>query len=311
MKLDRLLSIVILLLGRESVTAAELSRRFELSVRTIYRDLDAINEAGIPVVASPGPGGGFGIDPAYTIDRRLLGFEDLRAIISALKGLNMALEDGAIGSALEKITSLAPRGRASEFLEDRVVIDLFPWGARKEERELVKRLEPAIAERRVVSFTYSSYGKAKEKRVVEPMTLVFKAYAWYLWAWCRLRGDYRLFRLSRMRSLELSLERFKRRSAAYPRALEAPSGGLRKVVLRFDAPSSARAEEWFGSEGSQAREGGDLGVVLQVPEGNWIVQTLLGFGPGVEVLEPPELRAELAKAASLLAAANSGCSPRS
>ena len=108
MKLDRLLSIVVLLLGRERLTAAELARRFEVTERTIYRDLDAINLAGIPVVAWPGPGGGYGLDPDYTIDRRLLGLEELGAIVSALKGVNAALDDRAIGGALEKIESLGP-----------------------------------------------------------------------------------------------------------------------------------------------------------------------------------------------------------
>ena len=118
----------VLLLSRERVPAADLARRYEVSARTIYRDLEAINEAGIPVVSFPGPGGGFGIDPSYTIDRRLLSFDDLRSMIAALKGVNSAIEDRALGSALEKIASLAPRSRAPELLEDRIVIDLFPWG---------------------------------------------------------------------------------------------------------------------------------------------------------------------------------------
>ncbi|HET7838625.1 MAG TPA: YafY family protein [Rectinemataceae bacterium] len=304
MKLDRLLSIVILLLNHESMNAAELARRFEVSVRTIYRDLDAVNAAGIPVVASPGPGGGFGIDPSYTIDRRLLGFDDLRAIIAALKGVNTGLEDRSIASALEKITSLAPRGRAAEFLEDRVVIDLFPWGARKEERRLVRLLEPAIAERRLVSFTYSSYGRKREKRLVEPMTLVFKAYAWYLWAWCRLRGGYRLFKLSRIRDLELRLDRFKRRAEPYPRETELEPPALQELSLRFDPACAAQAEEWFGGEEGEREAGGGLRLRLSLPAGDWIVRTLLGFGPGLEVLAPESLRLDLARAAQAIAAAN-------
>ena len=96
-----------------------------------------------------------------------------------------------------------------------MVIELFPWGGREEERRLVKQIESAIAERRLISFSYSSYGKPAERRVVEPMTLVFKAYAWYLWAFCRLRGDYRVFKLARIRDLALGQERFKRRASAY------------------------------------------------------------------------------------------------
>lgn len=304
MKLDRLLSIVVLLLGRDRMTAADLARRFEVTVRTIYRDLDAINVSGIPVVAYPGPGGGYCIDPSYTIDRRLLGFDDLRAIVSALKGVNAALDDRAIGSALEKIESLGPRERSREFLEDRVVIDLFPWGRREEERRLVKLFEPAIAERRLVAFSYSSYGREAERRVVEPMTLVFKAYAWYLWAFCRLRGDYRIFKLSRIRGLETSLERFKRRPASYSPDAEPPQPSQIDLLLRVDAARADQAEEWFGGEALEREEGGGLRIRLRVPEGDWVINTVLGFGPGIEILEPEPLRRALAETAAGISAAN-------
>jgi len=303
-KIDRLLSIVVLLLGREKVRAEDLARRFEVTVRTIYRDLDAINASGIPVVAYPGPGGGFAIDPSYTIDRRLLGFDDLRAIVSALKGVNTALGDKAIGAALEKIESLGPRDRASEFLEDRIVVDLFPWGRREEERRLVKALEPAIAERRLVSFTYSSYGSKDERRAVEPMTLVFKAYAWYLWGFCRLRGDYRLFKLSRMRDLSTSLERFKRRPAAYSPGMEPPAPPEVDIMLRIDRSRAHDAWEWFGDSELEPEESGALRVRFRVPQGDWVVRTLLGFGPGVEVLEPEPVRRAYREAAAGIVAGN-------
>jgi predicted DNA-binding transcriptional regulator YafY len=304
MKLDRLLSIVVLLLGRDRMTAEALALRFEVTARTIYRDLDAINAAGIPVVAYPGPGGGYCIDPSYTIDRRLLGFDDLRAIVSALKGVNAAMEDRAIGSALEKIESLGPRERSQEFLEDRIAIDLFPWGSRDEEKRLVKVLESAVAERRLVEFSYSSYGSKVERRSVEPMTLVFKAYAWYLWGFCRLRGDYRIFKLVRMRDLETKLERFKRRPQAYSPDALAPQLVEIDLVLRADAARAAQAEEWFGGEDLEREEDGSIRIGLRVPEGEWIVKLILGFGPGLEILEPLALREALFRTAAEISAAN-------
>jgi predicted DNA-binding transcriptional regulator YafY len=303
-KLDRLLSIVVLLLGRDRMTAADLARRFEVTARTIYRDLDAINASGIPVVAYSGPGGGYCIDPSYTIDRRILGFDDLRAIVFALKGVNAALEDRAIGAALEKIKSLGPRERSQEFLEDRVVIDLFPWGRREDERRLVKLLEPAIAERRLVEFSYSSFDREAERRIVEPMTLVFKAYAWYLWAFCRLRGDYRIFKLSRIRDLETKLERFKRRPGSYKPEVEPPQPPMIDVVLEVDAARADQAEEWYGGEGLERDGKGSVRIRLRVPEGDWIINTVLGFGPGIEILEPALLRQALAETAAKISAAN-------
>jgi len=304
MKIDRLLSIVVLLLGRDKVKAEDLARRFEVTVRTIYRDLDAINASGIPVVAYPGPGGGYAIDPGYTIDRRLLGFEDLRAIVASLKGVNDALGDKAIGAALEKIESLGPRERAHELLEDRVVIDLFPWGRREEERRLARAVEPAIAERRVLSFVYSSYGARSEKRVVEPMTLVFKSYAWYLWGFCRLRGDFRLFKLARMRDLSIGLERFKRRPGSYSSEADIPSPPEVAVELRIGKSRAAEAWEWFGLADTREEDDGSLRTIFRAPAGDWIARTILGFGPGVEVLAPESVRRALVEAAAAVTAAN-------
>jgi predicted DNA-binding transcriptional regulator YafY len=303
MKLDRLLSIVVLLLHRERMTAADLSRRYDVTERTIYRDLDAINLAGVPVIAYPGPGGGFCLDPAYTIDRRLLGLEELGALVSALRGVNAALEDRTIGAALEKIESLGPREGSRDLIEDRVVIDLFPWGGREEERRHVKLIEPAIAERRLISFSYSSYGKKTERRLVEPMTLVFKAYAWYLWAFCRLRGDYRVFKLSRLRDLAIGQERFKRRAASYAPPPEPSSLAYVDLLVRVGPEKAAKAVEWFGAERELEAEGASR-FRIRVPEGDWVLDFILGFGPGIEILEPEALRRALSDAAAGLAAAN-------
>ena len=311
MKLDRLLSIVVLLLNRERICARDLSARFEVTVRTIYRDLEAINAAGVPIIAMSGPGGGYGIDPSYTIDRRLLDFDDLCATIAALKGVNSAVEDRRLGSALEKIASLAPKGRAREMSEDRIVIDLFPWGRRDDERRLFKRIEPAIAERRLLQFRYASYGRKGEVRLVEPMTLVFRAYAWYLWGYCRARSDYRLFKLSRMSGLEARAERFVRRPEAYRReepALDLPETEL---LLRCDREHRDAAEEWFGGRNIECADDGGLLIRLSVPAGDWIVKAILGFGGGLSIVEPEALRVRLASLAARIAAENGdGGSPR-
>jgi predicted DNA-binding transcriptional regulator YafY len=299
MKLDRLLGIVILLLNRERVSAKELAGRFGVTLRTIYRDLEAIDAAGIPIIARGGPGGGYGIDPDYCIDRSLVGSEEISAMLGALKGVNAAIGDTSLEKAMEKLGGLLRRGNAAP--EEHVVVDLFPWGKRREERALARQVEAAISERRVLRFVYASYGREPEERTVEPMTLVFKSYAWYLWGWCRLRGDFRLFKLSRMRSLRTSLEHFKRRPGSYSPTLPAATGRPLTIKLRFDAGRAAEVEEWFPSDDMRLLEDGRLEVLMRVPEGDWIINTLLGFGPGMEVLEPTGLRDRLAAAAEKIA----------
>jgi predicted DNA-binding transcriptional regulator YafY len=302
MKLDRLLSIVILLLNKERASAPDMAERFGVTARTIYRDLEAIDRAGIPVVSQAGPGGGYGIDPGFSIERRALGPADLAAILSALKGVNAALGDRLLGSAMDKLKGMAPRGEAG--FEERLVVDLYPWGKRDEERALAARAERAIAEGRVLRFSYASVGKEREERSVEPMTLVFKSYAWYLWGYCRQRKEFRLFKLSRMKDLRMSMERFTRRPGSYDGGIVAPPPETETIVLRFDPDRLERVQEWFPSE-DIAREGdGSVLATMRVPPGDWIVDTLLGMGPSMEVVEPASLRAKLVLAAEKIAKRN-------
>jgi len=303
-KLDRVLGIIVLLLNREKASAKELAERFGVTIRTIYRDLETIDAAGIPVIARGGPGGGYGIDPDYSVDRSIMGAEDLSAAVGALKGVHEAIGDPSIGSALDKLGGLMRRGGKARTPEERVVVDLFPWGKREDERELARTVERAIAEKRVLRFAYASYGRPAEERAVEPMTLVFKSYAWYLWGYCRLRGGYRLFKLARMRNTRTALERFKRRADAYRPAELGAGVELMEVLLRFDPERSADAEEWFAQDDVRAADDGRLEVTLRVPRGAWMVNTLLGFGPGVEVVEPASLRAAMAEAAGKIVKSN-------
>ncbi len=302
--MDRVLGIIVMLLNRERASAKEMAERFGVAVRTIYRDLETIDAAGIPVIARGGPGGGYGIDPDYSIDRSIMGAEDLSAAVSALKGVHEAIGDASIGSALEKLGGLMRRGGKARTPEERVVVDLFPWGKREDERELSRTVERAIAEKRVLRFAYASYGRPAEERAVEPMTLVFKSYAWYLWGYCRLRGDFRLFKLARMRNVRLVLERFKRRPEAYRPADLGANIELMDVLLRFESERAADAEEWFAQDDMRAADDGRLEVTLRVPKGAWMVNTLLGFGPGVEVLKPASLRTAMAEAARKIEKSN-------
>jgi predicted DNA-binding transcriptional regulator YafY len=218
-------------------------------------------------------------------------------VLAALNGMRAALGDGTLGPALEKLMSMAPRGREGAAFEERLVVDLYPWGKREEERGMASAIERAIAEGRVLRFSYASYGRERDDRVVEPMTLVFKSYAWYLWGYCRKRGDFRLFKLARMRDLRSSLERFERRPGSY-RELEPPSPAETvEVVLRFDPERAEGVQEWFASEDTVRTADGGIQVRMRVPPGDWMVNTFLGFGAGMEVVEPASLRSKLAQAA--------------
>ena len=304
MKIDRLIGIVVLLLNRRHVTAGELADYFEVSERTIYRDIDVLGRAGIPVTTTQGAGGGVGLMDGFVLDRQIISADDISSIVTALKGLSSLFDDNRYVTAREKVESLVPdRARSAVEREQEVVsVDLLPWGHDEKFRAALGELRQAALERRVVAFRYGSADGEITRRTVEPVSLHLKGYTWYLYAWCRLRGAFRLFKLSRIREIEVGRERFEPRPGAEgsPAALKndwtSDSRKPAKLHLRFAESARARAEEFFGvDELSSTPEGIDVTVIWPVDE--WLYEFLLGFGGALTVIGPPEVRAEIRRRA--------------
>ena len=296
MRLDRLLEIVIILLNRRTITARELADRFEVSIRTIYRDIEAINTAGIPVISFQGQGGGFSIMEGYTVDRRVLSLDDMRSILTALKGLQSSLQNEEINKAIEKISSLIPDDRAEEFSRkmEMLVVEMTPWGLPGKRKDNVRILHRAITESRLLEFQYRNQKGEFSERRVEPMTLLLKGQTWYLFGYCLKREAYRIFRLSRIRNPELLLRGFTRRDASYKdyANLDAPPESVKTVDirLRFDPEVRTQVEDYFDEEDIAYLENGRMEVTVSFPEGDWIAAIILRYGPFVEVIEPPAVR---------------------
>lgn len=300
MKLDRLLAITMLLLNRKRVSAKELAERFEVSLRTIYRDVETIQYAGIPVVSYPGSTGGYEIMDRYRLDRQFLSFEELNAIIIALRGIRPTLDDREIEPLLDKVGAMlgkAERDRMEE-TSDRLVIDINPWSSGQEDRDKLAGLRKAIHENRVIRFTYTRGDGEQTSRSCEPMRLVLKGFVWYLYGYCLLRGDFRIFRLSRMRDWEITDRTFVRREEpphGNPLRWERTGSGgpLVDLVLRFGPKSRVLAEDDFPPDAIEAAPDGSVLVRAARPDEPWLYHYLLGFGPDVKVLEPPETAARL------------------
>jgi predicted DNA-binding transcriptional regulator YafY len=304
MKAQRLLAITMLLLGRDSVSAPELAKRFEVSVRTIYRDMDALSEAGIPVVAYPGSGGGFGIMGEFKIDRSLLRPEEIGQLSSTLGSLSQAVGDARMSQVADRLKALgarpqAPKGRApgKPVAESYLFIELAP-AAR--ERAKIATLRRAIEENRLAAFAYiDGDGKASSRRA-EPHALVFTWQAWYLYAHCRSRDDFRLFKIARMKELELLPERFA------PRPVDLDSrpwnSGWNEaspfLATRIRFTDAARVAEHFAEGDIELEAEGGALVRTKLPADEWAVSFLLGLGLPFEVLEPRELRSLVARRAA-------------
>lgn len=299
MKIDRLLSITILLLNKERISAKELAEKFEVSVRTIYRDIESLSMAGIPVIAFPGKDGGYGILENYKIDKQLLSLTDMAHILTSLKGLNLTLQDNAIEGAIEKIHNIVPKEekRNMESLQDQLVFDIHPWGAPKDWTTRFQRIQKAITNHQLMNVVYRDTEGNQSERTIEPMSLVFKSYSWYLFGYCLIRKDYRLFKLTRLVSATTLPQGFHRRPERYQNLFKEKKEGKIppiKLILLFSGPGAVRAKEFFAGA-IQEEKDSKLLVTVAFPEGEWIYQTLLSYGPDVEVLEPVFLREEMRK----------------
>lgn len=294
MRLERLLAIVIILISRRHITAGELAERFSVTVRTIYRDIEAISAAGIPVVTRQGQGGGFEIMENYRLSRQVLTFRDMVALIGTFRGVSSILNNEDLQLALDKITSLVPRERRAELIDrcQQVAIDIVPWGPQDYLRSLFASINTAILEQQCVEFSYRDQKSITTTRRVEPMTLLFKGSTWYLFGYCCKRNDYRLFRLSRIRDLKILNQPFERRNQSYEDYLNIDSRTIptHRILLRCSANIREAIEGGFGPECIVSEEDSYFTVALEMEDSDWLLGMLLSFGSHLEVLEPEFLR---------------------
>lgn len=303
MKMDRLLAMTILLLNRGRVRATELAERFEVSTKTIYRDLETLNQSGIPIVAHQGTGGGFEILDSYTMDRQFLTRTEIASIVATIKGLTTVLDDTMFVDLLEKVQALqhkteqaheAPQGTE-------LIFDMNPWGQSPAAREKVQTLRRAIAEQRKVHIHYSNRDGTETERDLEPYALLLKGHLWYLHAYCTSRNDFRVFRLSRILDLEMKAEHFVRRQAppieAYSWNPEWSRARALHMTLTFHPKVRARLADEFPADLLQVREDGFIQVQGEFVEDDWFYGMLLSYGESVKVEEPQSVAQEVVRRA--------------
>jgi predicted DNA-binding transcriptional regulator YafY len=305
MRIDRLLAITVMLLNRERVSARELAEKFEISVRSVYRDLDAMNLAGIPVESYAGRGGGYGLPENYKIDRRLLTPGDIKAILSSLASVRRSLPLQDIDGTIEKIASLlpAPERRSSVHMEQ-VVIDTLSWGGNAALNEKIASIHQAIAACQCLEFHYSTGAGVRSARHVEPMTLFFKGYSWYVFAYCLQRQDYRFFRVTRMKAVHPAGGTFARRPDSYRDYLPRLTSAQAPIdmVLEFSAADRQMAEDTFDPEQIDVRPDGRVRVALHMPADRHFFSMVLSFGEHVTVVSPASARADLLKKINTISA---------
>ncbi|WP_137662793.1 helix-turn-helix transcriptional regulator [Enterococcus hulanensis] len=283
---SRLLQILFILLENGSVTAPELAEKFEVSARTIYRDIDALSAAGVPVYAVRGKGGGIFIQENYVMDKTLFSDEEQKAILIALQNLNLT-EGAATSSLVEKLSTLFQKERL-DWLE----IDFSDWTGLR--NHFFDKLQEAILSQKVIQINYLSNQGQLTERKLEPLKLVFRDKAWYLYAFCRLRENDRLFKISRIRELNLLDETFKRTAPAKVFSEKpTPPKKVVELTLLFDAGAAYRVQEEFND--IVQNEDGSSVVVIKFADDESTMNYLFSFGDHLEILEPQTYRNKMAE----------------
>jgi predicted DNA-binding transcriptional regulator YafY len=286
-KINRLLEITLILLNRGSVTARELAERFGVSTRTIYRDIDVLSTSGVPVYTNKGNNGGISLLENYTFSRALVTDHERDSILLALKTLQ-ATKYPEIDTILDKLGSIFKNAAGADWVH----VEFSPWGSGPEEEEKFTNIKKAILESRVVTCDYVNAEGNRSRRSIEPMQLVFKGQAWYLWGYCRFRQDFRTFRISRMKDLSLTAESFRRRSIEEVRRDESPES-LKQIVtlkLRFQPDVLFRLYDDYDKDRIIENDDGTYEIIVTYPEDEWVYRHIMSFGSSVEVIEPEHIR---------------------
>lgn len=286
MAVERLIGILTVLLREDRATAAELAERFEVSVRTIQRDVDRLCQAGIPLRTTAGRGGGISIMEGFAMDRTVLTSQDLAAILAGLRSLDSVSGTGYYRQLIERM----PRSCEAAG-DDCVVIDLASWYG----PALAPRLEllkTACVARKIAAFRYCAPG-GESKRVTEPCRLLFRWSSWYLWAWCREKQAFRLFKLNRMADLTVLEETFPPRSVPDPPPVYLTFPEDVEAVVRFDATVRWRVVDEYGWESFSEEPDGSLLFRRKFPGMDELLRWTLTFGEHAELLEPAPLREDM------------------
>lgn len=274
------------MLNKNQVTAKELAERFEVSVRTIYRDIEALCEAGIPIYTTKGKGGGISLLDHFILNKSVLSAEEQQEILAALQGLSAV--SFAKSKTLSKLDALFGNEEA-----DWIQIDFAGWN--QSIKEKFETLKSVILGRKVIQFEYYNANMERTVRAVEPLQLSFIDKTWYLKGYCRMKQGIRLFKLSRIKEIRVKEEHFERQLPVETQKQMSVDLNRKTTVIKLwiDASQAYRAYDEFEEQQITLNKDGSFQVEISYPLDEWVYGYLLSYGPYLRVLEPAEVRDEL------------------
>ena len=298
MKIDRLLSIVIILLEQNKISATKLAEMFEVTTRTIYRDIETIQAAGIPIVTYTGINGGIGILEKYKIDKKFFTKEDITTLMTGLGSISSSVSNVELTKVLTKLQSLIPEEHIQEIKlkSGQIIIDLTTWSGNKKLQSNLNKIKEGLNERKYLEFHYLDGSGRSSKRKVEPYQLLWKEEKWYMNSYCTLRNDFRLFKLARISYLKVLDETFTLRKFDI-KDLEMNWIEKRIINIKLLADISLKERILERCEEDRITYCDENKMIVDFPfvDDDFDYEELLSFGNRCECLEPAEVRKKLIK----------------
>ena len=276
---NRLFEIIYILMQKKKVTAKELADKFEVSTRTIYRDIEILSRANIPVYATKGKEGGIGLLEGYVLNKCILSEEEQNQILFALQGMKK-VRGKEEKNILEKLSTLF-----NKEINDWIKVDFSNWEKGNEQEERFDMIKTAILNKNLIKFTYYNSNGERSKRIVEPLQIWFKDKSWYLISYCRLKEDYRIFKITRIKEIEILQKHFERN---LPKEKKEEKYSLKNISLEVEINKEMtyRVYDEFENREITKKEDGNFIVNVEYPENEWIYGYILSFGEYAKVLKP-------------------------
>ena len=296
MQMDQLFEFVYILIEKKQVTAKEMSERFGVSTRTVYRWMEALSAAGVPVYAIKGRGGGIAISENYALDKTVLSEEERLAVLSSVKALN-SLSGNQSASLNANVKAAEKLSRLVQDDTDWLEVDFSPWSPEGHGvRKLFGMLRDSILKKRQLSFDYYSSSGKSEHRIVHPWKLVYRGQAWYLLGWCTSRKAERYFKLSRMVNVEQTgrTANVTMKDAGHVKDSTNPDTPTKQKLIQIKARISAGRAFYFldsfACSESNSHKDGSITAIFSAPDEAWLCGMLLSFGPDMKIISPKGIK---------------------
>ncbi len=289
-----------LLLARRKLTARQIAERFEISLRSVYRYIEELIVADIPINVERGRYGGISIADTYRLPAGYFTKKEYEATVNALTAMKSQVNDEAVDDALEKLKRQIKDERVDASVSGGIIVDGGTWGDTKKFSDKMQVCEKAVKESLCLDIDYISRGGVHSRRVIDPHVLVFKQNIWYVYAFCHTRQEFRTFKIARIKSARFTGRGFEPRKVTredIPLNFGYRRDELIALELEIEKEKLPDAEEWLGIDNIEPR-GNKFVAELSVPDDDGLVSKILAFGGGIRVISPEALR-EKVKAAAL------------